>query len=209
MAGGDFETISNNRKNPEKNNNPERNNESLNKQKDEKSLRGTLFTSDSYFAGNSNNAHMLKERSRQNSFHVTIAASTDDSRDTVPPRLPIKSQSGLPDVGLKLPQSSQNSKASLMDMDRPTVTREGSTRDGFSRDFNRDGFTREGSIRPGSSDLPQIPPVRTPTLGKKGKIKSGTKREEKFNNLVSFINTSRKNKGDIGDVLGKWSTFAR
>lgn len=59
------------------------------------------------------------------------------------------------------------------------------------------------------SDLPPLPSsLSSGRLAKKGKVRVVPRSEEKFNNLVSFINHTRKTKGDIGDVLNKWSKFS-
>jgi hypothetical protein len=173
--------------------------------KDDRHLRGILSPSESgqHFAA--------KERTRENSFHVSIALSEDD-KDFRPKVMKSQSQLGLPDVGVGSktpPQFSQNTKPPIPidTIEKPLLIREGSIRDNFNREAsNREGFSREGFSRPASSDLPQITSSRPP--GKKGKIKTGTKTEQKFNNLVSFINHTRKNKGDIGDVLNKWSKLS-
>ena len=58
------------------------------------------------------------------------------------------------------------------------------------------------------SDLPPLlSTIPSGRLAKKGKVRVAPRSEEKFNNLVSFINHTRKTKGDIGDVLNKWSKF--
>lgn len=224
VSGGDIDSISSYKKNQTE--------ISFNaKQKEEKNLRGILSSSDSI-------SHIGKERTRNDSFHVSIALSTDE-RDLPPKAMKSQSQSGLPDVGSKIsPQFSLSLKNPLSfdtgekpilhretskfiqelnkhrELDRGTPrevpNRESPVQNGFSREgSNREGFIREGYTRPNTADLPLIPPSK-PVLGKKvKKNNSGTKSEQKFNNLVSFINHSRKNKGDIGDVLSKWTTLSR
>ena len=101
------------------------------------------------------------------------------------------SHAGFPDVKSK--------SVNLSDIDRISGSR---------RSSEKLDFTALSDLPPISSSSSANGTMRS-TKSKKGKIRIAPKSEDKFNNLVSFINHSRKTKGDINDVLKIWSKISK